>query len=198
MSTTNRDRWISAKPAQASESTNTTWLRLTDIERIDVEQTFDFAAQEAQGGEARWRVLFTIKGTHYLHFSDHDKGKAEDAAFKLMRLVEVAHTKDAGGPTVQPQSAQPSLGDMLRRMRLHSLGLVFFGGPVLHNAVGTPTERETADTALNKFVEDLPHELRAETLQSLSVAPVWDLNKVEASDAAVAVARSIHNATCKV
>jgi len=189
MSTTNHNRWISASPVK-DDGEGTTWLRLIDIERIDVEPT--------QGGGSTWRVLFTIKGTQYLHTSDFDKGKAEDAAFKLMRLVEVAQTKDAGGSTVPPQAAQASLGDMLRRMRLHSLGLVFFGGPVLHSAVGTPTQRETADTALNRFVEDLPDDLRAEIVQSLSDAPVWDLNKVEASDAAVTVARSIHNATCKV
>lgn len=189
MSTTNQSRWITALPAKA-EGEGTTWLRLIDIERIDVEPT--------PGGGSTWRVLFSVKGTQYLYTSDFDKGKAEDSAFKLMRLVEVAHTKDAGASTAPSKATQPSLGDMLRRMRLHSLGLVFFGGPVLQSAVGTPTQRETVDTALNRFVEDLPEELRAEIVQSLSDAPVWDLNKVEAPDAAVAVARSIHNATCKV
>ncbi len=189
MSTTNHSRWINARPAK-TEGEGTTWLRLIDIERIDVEPT--------QGGGSTWRVVFTIKGSQYLYTSDFDKGKAEDAAFKLMRLVEEAHAKDGASASPPHRNALPTLGDMLRRMRLHNLGLVFFGGPVLHNAVGTPTERETADTALNKFVEDLPPELQAETVQSLSDAPVWDLNKVEASDAAVAVARSLHSATCKV
>lgn len=189
MSTTNHNRWISAGPMKDAGE-GKTWLRLIDIERIDVEPT--------QGGGSTWRVLFTIKGTQYLYTSDFEKGKAEDSAFKLMRLVEDAHAKNGGAAQAPHREAQPSLGDMLRRMRLHSLGLVFFGGPVLHSAVGTPTQRETHETALNQFAEWLPDEHRAEIIQSLTSAPIWDLNKVAPLDAAITVARSINNATCKV